>query len=141
MEVSRSFCGKWEKYIGRVNMMLEVISKFGIVCDLGGVRMSSLVASAGRGKNEVSEHWSMRVVEESNEHVGAFAGGNRWAGTRLALAFENRQGSVLAGVPGMNVSGRLGDSIRLDKRNIVVMEVADNVPCSTAEAVAQCIVQ
>ena len=136
MKVSRSLCGKWEKYIGRVNMMLEVISKLGIVCNLGGVRMSSSIASAGRSKNEVSEHWSMRVIEESNEHVGAFAGGNSWAGTRLALAFENRQGRVLAGVPSMNVSGRFGDSIRFDESNIVVMEVADNVPDSAAKAVA-----
>ena len=121
--------------------MLEVISKFGIVCNLGGVRMSSPIASAGRGKNEITEHWSMGVIEESNEHVGAFAGGNSWAGARLALAFKNRQGSVFAGVPSMNVSSRLGDSIRLDERNIVVVEVADNVPCSATEAVAQCIVQ
>ena len=46
MEVSRSLCGKWEKYIGRVNMMLEVISKFCIeliVCK--GTKGTSLLGA------------------------------------------------------------------------------------------------
>jgi len=141
VEISGAFSGEREKHIRREDVMLVIVDQLGFVCKLSGLRVLSLIARIGGCKDEVSKHWVMGVIKESNEHIGALARGSSWVRTRLALAFKNRHGGISARVPGMNVGGGFGYGVRFDECNVVIMYVADNVSCSAAEAVAQCIVQ
>ena len=47
MKVSRTFHSKWEENIGGKVMMFGVVGQFGVVCDLGSMRVTSFVAYAG----------------------------------------------------------------------------------------------
>ena len=141
VEISRALSGERKKYTGGEDVMIVVIEQLGSVCNLSGLRVLSFFARIGGCKDEVSKHWVMGIIKESNEHIGALARGNSWVRTRLALTFKNRHVGISARVPGMNVGGGFGYGVRFDECNVVIMNVADNVSCSAAEAVAQCIVK
>ena len=59
MNISRAFSRKRKENIGREFVVFRIIHKLGVVSNLSGMRVSSLIAGAGRGENKVTKHWAM----------------------------------------------------------------------------------
>ena len=79
VEISRALSGEREKHSGGEDVMIVVVEQLGFVCDMSGLRVLSLFARIGGCKDEVSKHWVMGVIKESNEHIRALARGDSWA--------------------------------------------------------------
>ena len=97
--------------------------------------MAGFVARAGRGENEITKDGSMGLIEESNQYIRTFAESDSWS-RAIELAFENGWRRIFALVPGMNVCGGLGDRVRFNEGDIVVVDFARDVSCCSAEAIA-----
>ena len=111
MNISRAFSCERKENIGREDMVLGVVSEFGVVCNLSSMRVSSVIASTGRSEDKVAKHWAMGFIKESNKHIWAFARGNPWVGAGATMAFDNGWSSVVAWVPRVNVRGGFRNGI------------------------------
>ena len=117
-------------------MLFGVVSNFDVVCNLSSLRMTSVITSTGRGEDEIAKDRTMRFIQKCDEDIGAFARGNFGALFGLARALNDRRSSTSPWIPGMYVGSRLGDGVRFDEGDIVLIKNTSEMTCSATEAVA-----